>query len=186
MTEEARDVLLDQEYELVAVDELKVHPKNPNQGDVGAIIESIDVNGFFGALIVQLSTKFVLAGNHRLLAAMHHGVEEVPVIWVDVDDEQANRILIAEQHLARMGQNNEPMLAELLTQLAMSPTGLAGTGYDGDDLDAMLNMLNDDAPAKKKRERAESFNVSVRCETIEEQQQTLTKLLAQGFDARAR
>ena len=65
-------------YEMVPVGRLKVHPRNPRQGDVGAICESIQTNQFFGALVVQRSTCHVLAGNHRLLAAKQIGMVEVP------------------------------------------------------------------------------------------------------------
>jgi len=52
-------------YEEVALSRLKVHPQNANQGDFGAIQESVQENGFFGALTVQRSTGRILAGNHR-------------------------------------------------------------------------------------------------------------------------
>ncbi|WP_139806694.1 hypothetical protein [Deinococcus hopiensis] len=49
---------------LVPVSDLKPHPRNPNVGNVDVIAESIKVNGFYGALVVQKSTGYILKGNH--------------------------------------------------------------------------------------------------------------------------
>lgn len=65
--------LLPQRYEMRAVDSLQPHPQNANEGDVGAIVESIDENGFFGAVLVQASTGRILAGKHRWASAIERG-----------------------------------------------------------------------------------------------------------------
>jgi SAM-dependent methyltransferase len=58
------------EYAIVPVDSLETHPRNVNQGDIGAIYESIGANGFYGAIVAQKSTGRILAGNHRYQAAV--------------------------------------------------------------------------------------------------------------------
>lgn len=117
---------------------LNVHPDNPRQGDVGAIIQSIETNGWYGTLVAQVSTGNVLAGNHRLQAAIHCGLDRVPVHWVDVDDETATRILIADNRTSDLARNDDDVLAELLREIAVADDGLSGTGYDGEDLDRLL------------------------------------------------
>lgn len=136
-------VILNQTVATVAADALKTHPRNANQGDVGAIHESIVTNGFWGTIVAQRSTGYVLAGNHRLMAARQAGATEVPVAWVDVDDEAALRILLADNRTTRLGQDDPNVLATLLQELAVSDAGLAGTGYDGDDLDALIQGLQE-------------------------------------------
>ena len=116
------------------------HPSNPRQGDVGAIIQSIEANGWYGTLVAQISTGHVLAGNHRLQAAIHCGLDRVPVHWVDVDDDTAHRILLADNRTTDLATYDEHALADLLVE--MGKTGnLDGTGYDGDDLDDLLAEL---------------------------------------------
>jgi hypothetical protein len=90
-----------QEYELAPIESISPHPRNPNQGDVAAIRESIDVNGFYGACIVQKSTRFILAGEHRWRAEKEREQTHVPVLFVDVDDETALRILLADNGTRR-------------------------------------------------------------------------------------
>lgn len=64
----------------------------------------------------------------------------MPVIWVDVDDETAVRVLLADNRTNDVASYDNAVLAEILTELANGP-GLEGTGYDGDDLDQLLNDL---------------------------------------------
>ena len=120
--------------------DLTPHPSNPRQGDIGAIIQSIEANGWYGTLVAQISTGYVLAGNHRLQAARHCGIDRVPVHWVDVDDDTANRILLADNRTTDLATYDNSLLADLLVE--MGKTGnLEGTGYDGDDLDDLLADL---------------------------------------------
>lgn len=132
---------INESYESVGIDALKPHPKNPRQGDVGAIHHSIEVNGFYGAVVAQKTTGFILAGNHRWKAAREAGMTTVPVIWVDVDDDQALKILLADNRTNDLAAYNNEALAEILAGLANS-VGLEGTGYDGDDLDHLISGLS--------------------------------------------
>lgn len=118
-------VEFDQEYELVEVDRLKEHPQNPRRGVEDAIDESIEVNGWYGAVTAQKSTGYILAGNHRYRVAVRRGAEMVPTIWRDVDDETALRILLADNRTADLGEYDEELLTELLEGLET----LDGTGY---------------------------------------------------------
>lgn len=132
--------------ETVAVSKLREHPANPRQGDVGAVSQSIEANGFFGTLVVQRSSGYVLAGNHRLKAARALGMDALPVAYVDVDDERAMRILLADNRTSDLGDYDRDALADLLEHLASTDSGLSGTGYDGDALDEMLVDLGRAAP----------------------------------------
>ena len=92
MTETPTKAPINVEYELVPIQNLQKHPRNVNQGDTGAIYQSIEANGFYGALVVQKGTGYILAGNHRYDAAVQSGFTEVPVTWLDVDDDRAERL----------------------------------------------------------------------------------------------
>lgn len=142
--------VLNQKHELVALDRLAPHPKNPNVGDVASIEESISANGFYGTVVVQRSTGFILVGHHRFEAARNQGATEIPVTWVDVDDRAALRILLADNATAAKAHRDEEALAALLQEFAQDEGGLIGTGYDDGDYDALLAKLSDDLPASFK------------------------------------
>tara|TARA_Y100000004_G_scaffold120579_1_gene135539 strand:+ start:877 stop:1509 length:633 start_codon:yes stop_codon:yes gene_type:complete len=127
----------DNNIENVDPKSLEVHPDNPRQGDIGAIVTSIENNGWFGTLVAQRSTRQVLAGNHRLQAAIALEMQDVPVYWVDVDDAEAKRILLADNRVSDLATWDDTILVSLLESLA-NDDALLGSGYDGDDLDALL------------------------------------------------
>jgi ParB-like chromosome segregation protein Spo0J len=124
------------------IGELKAHPDNPRQGDISAIAGSIQKNGWYGTIVAQRSTGYVLAGNHRLMAAKSIGMETVPVYWVDVDDEQANRILLADNRASDLATYDDSALADILANLVDTDLGLTGTGFDDADLEALLFDLD--------------------------------------------
>lgn len=117
---------INQEYEVVPVDSICEHPDNPNVGDESVIDESLEANGWFGAVIVQKSTRLILAGNHRYRVAKRKGAKEIPVIFRDVDDETAKRILLVDNAAADKSHYDEEQLRGLLDSLE----SLEGTGFD--------------------------------------------------------
>ncbi len=56
---------LEQEARIVAIDSICPHERNVNQADLGALLQSVEANGFYGFIVVQKSTGKILAGNHR-------------------------------------------------------------------------------------------------------------------------
>lgn len=130
------------DVERVALSELTQHPANPRMGDVGAIAESIEANGFYGVVVAQRSTGRILAGNHRVRAAEVLGLTELPVIYLDVDDDRALRILLADNRTNDLASYDDAGLVDLLADLAQTQDGLTGTGYDGDVLDELLADLD--------------------------------------------
>lgn len=133
-------MLTPQEVRDTPITQLRHHPKNPRKGDVGAIAGSIRTNGFYGTIVAQQSTGFVLAGNHRLMAAKEEGLESLPVAWVDVDDAAALRILAADNRTSDLGAYDERLLADLLSEVS-NGGGIEGTGYVEADLDRLIASL---------------------------------------------
>lgn len=131
----------DLQVQYVGVEEIDPHPENANVGNLDAIVESIRINGYYSPMIVQSSTGYILAGNHRYQAAMALGYEMVPVIYVDVDDEEGKRIMVADNRTTRLGHDDDESLAALLTDLGDSEVGLLGTGFNQADLQTLQDHL---------------------------------------------
>lgn len=126
--------------ERVPIGDLTPHPENPRQGDVGAISESITRFGLYQPIVVQLSSRYILVGNHRWKAARALGMESMPVVYLDVDDITAKAILVADNRLSDIATYDDHALAELLQALA-AEDALEATGYDSEDLDRLLADL---------------------------------------------
>ena len=137
----ARARIVNADHEMVGVDNLTTHPGNPRRGDLAAVKASIEVNGFYGTIVAQRSTGYVLAGNHRLMAARELGMEQVPVVWVDCDDTRARAILAADNRTSELGGFDSEALAQLLESLRIEDA-LVGTGYDEGSISALISSLD--------------------------------------------
>jgi hypothetical protein len=127
--------------EAVPLGRLTPHPANPNQGDQGLLCELLDANGFAGAVLAQESTGILIDGETRWRVAQLTDMRTLPVIWCDVDDDTRDRLLAEYNESGRRGANNESKLVALLQGLAVTPRGLAGAAFDGDDLDDLVARL---------------------------------------------
>jgi ParB-like chromosome segregation protein Spo0J len=122
----------------IDIDEVHTHPRNVRQGDIGAICESLQSHGQYRAIVYQQSTKRILAGNHTWKAAKALGWTHIAATPVICDDQQALRILLADNKANDLATYDEPELIELLKQLADTETGLLGTLFDEDELDSLI------------------------------------------------
>lgn len=120
---------------------LKLHPNNPRRGDVPNIEESIEVNGFYGTVMAQSSTGLVVYGNHRLRAAIARGLTQLPTLWADLDDEQAERILLTDNGSSDLATNDERQLTAMLANLAATETGLKGSSWSVKQYEDLVRSL---------------------------------------------
>ena len=137
----------------VAPSVLRLYGRNPRKGNVGAVAASLKAHGQYRPIVANIGTHTgrsneVLAGNHTL-KAFRSLAERFPdderwnailVHWVDVDEDQAARIVLADNRTAEKGRYDNKVLAGLLESVADDLTGL---GYTAEDLDA-LNSVADD------------------------------------------
>lgn len=124
----------------VPIDSLTPYPGNPRRGDVDAIAQSITVNGVYKPIVVQKASSTILAGNHTWEAATRLGMETIDVVWADVDDAAAKRIVLADNRTSDLGLHHLEDLGDLLSSL----DDLTGTGYDATYLDGLLKQLHPD------------------------------------------
>jgi DNA modification methylase len=134
---------------------------NPKQHDLGEIVTSIRKRGFVELPAVDERTGKLVAGHGRIeaLAALKKdgaglpkGLKQdadgewlVPVLhgWASKDDADAKAYLVASNRLVEVGGWDDDALNQLLVSIASDggPDALLGTGFDGDDVDRILNEL---------------------------------------------
>ena len=137
----------EQHYEeCVELSRLRPAPVNPNRGDKETIWESISANGFFGAVLAwqppRRKTGSIIGGENRWRQAREHGLECIPVLWIDdiKNQEEADAILLVDNEAARRGANEPTQLVDLLAHL-QAQRGLLGTGYTDEGLGDLLATL---------------------------------------------
>ena len=138
-------------------------PDNPRDGDVGAISESLRRFGQQKPIVVQASSMRIVAGNHLWKAAKALRWTEIAANVVDLDDKDAEAFLIADNRTAELGAYDEDAMGRMLRKLAVEGN-LRGTGYDGDDVDALLRRLEKEGTKKVEPE------IAFREELLEEHQ----------------
>lgn len=130
----------------IPLSELKTYPGNARRGNVNAIAESLDAHGQYRALVVQRSTHRVLAGNHTFLSMQARGAKEALVHLVDVDDDEARRIVVVDNRTSDLAVDDADALSALLEKIRKDKTGsgLVGTGFNDADADDLLKRLQAD------------------------------------------
>lgn len=135
----------------VELDSLRLFPDNAREGDIGAICTSLQANGQYRPVVVNrreggaYGDMTILAGNHTVQAARALGWERIAATFVDVDDDTARRIVLVDNRSNDLASYDDAGLADLLASIMQDhgPSGLEGTGFDSDDLDALLADLAD-------------------------------------------
>ena len=139
--------------------QLNLFHKNPRKGDIPAIMASLRRHNQYKPITANVGTHTgraaeVLAGNHTLMAFRDLAEDEpadkrwqkVLVFWVDVDDDMAERIVVADNQTGRLGGFDEAELAELVAGFDGDVEGLGFTDADLDDLNAILEERADLPP----------------------------------------
>lgn len=171
------------QIERVPVGSLEFYPGNPRRGNVDAIAASLAENEQYAPIVVQRSTRYVLAGNHTLKAAISLGWPEIDVVLVDVDDKRARKILLSSNRIPELGDYDDQALAEVLAAL---DGDLGGTGWDVYDVDGLADKQGDDNPGDAPEDDVPAaFGVIVECDTEQQQARLLTRLDSEGFRVRA-
>ena len=142
-THQIRPELLALGFDAVPIDTLHTHPQNVRQGDVGAISQSLEHHGQYRPIGYQKSSRYIFAGNHTYMAAKALGWTHICAVALDYDDDETLRALINDNRSSDLASYDDAGLAELLTELAATDLGLAGTLYDADDLERLISDLNE-------------------------------------------
>jgi ParB-like chromosome segregation protein Spo0J len=130
--------VLVQSVESVSISSLTAYPSNPRRGDIDAIASSLKAHGQYRPVVVQSSTNFILAGNHTVKAAKKLGWKKIKIVRVDVDEQTARKIVLADNRITDLASYNEPLLKSLLTALPE----LDGTGFTSGELETLDRLIS--------------------------------------------
>lgn len=121
----------------VPVAELKEFPGNPRVGNVSVIAESLEANGQYRPIVVRKATNEVLTGNHTLKAARKLGWHTIDIVYVDVDEIEAKKIVLADNRSSDIGTYDMDKLAAVLQGIP----DVTGTGYTETDMKSLLSAV---------------------------------------------
>lgn len=125
----------------VKLSEIFPYYDNPrdNTNAVEPTKESIKRFGFVKPILVD-KAGVIIAGHTRYVAAYQLGMEFVPVVYSDMDDEKAKKYRILDNKLAEKSSFDEDQLLEELRRMKV-PTEMQAFFFE--DIDQMLNFSLD-------------------------------------------
>jgi DNA modification methylase len=141
----------------VPISELHLDPANPRRisdQEMESLTRSIREFGLVDPIIARREDKSVIGGHQRLLAARRLGLKQVPVVFVDLSQQQATLLNLALNRIS--GSWDQELLARLLTELKDIPeVDLSLSGFSEEELKMYLKGLE----SREKRDRLESFDL---------------------------
>lgn len=125
----------------VKLSEIFPYYDNPrdNTNAVEPTKESIKRFGFVKPILVD-KAGVIIAGHTRYVAAYQLGMEFVPVVYSDMDDEMAKKYRILDNKLAEKSSFDEDQLLEELRNMEV-PTDMQAFFFE--DINQMLNFSFD-------------------------------------------
>lgn len=129
---------------------------NPKDHDVGLMHELYTTFGFVAPVGINEANGQLLWGHGRIKTAMQRkaagdpppdrvvvrdGEWYLPVVrGISMDPEKGHRYVVADNRATERGGWEDKKLADALTEMA-AQGNIEETGYDGDDLDKLLEVL---------------------------------------------
>lgn len=116
--------------EWVAPDSLVPWSLNPRQRPTAQVVRelaaSIKAVGWGAPILARWKDRRILAGHTRQLAALELGLELVPVRFLDVTEDQARALALADNRLQERGRWDEERLGAVLRDLPEAARAWAG------------------------------------------------------------
>jgi len=124
----------------MGLSDLHEDPNNARLHDrrnLDAIANSLKKFGQVEPIVVQKSSKKVIAGNARLRVLREAGATEVDVVEVDLDDVDAAALSLALNRTAELGSWNDDALGRTLASLKTEGWSTDGIGWTEEEVRAL-------------------------------------------------
>ena len=130
------------DIETIKLSDLKEHPRNYKthpEDQLQHIISSIEEHGFYRNIVIAKDNT-ILAGHGVFQACQLMNKEEVPVIRLNIDHDstQALKVLTSDNEIQNLAKVDDRELSEILKDILDEDLDLAGTGFDQEQLSALI------------------------------------------------
>jgi DNA modification methylase len=148
-------------YKLVAIGDLKPHPKNPRRhtrAQIRAIAKSYKALGYNAPILVDRDGRIV-AGHGRWEAARLLGYTEVPVVFLDhLTEAKATAYMLADNKLTDRSTWDDNKIAIVLKELSdiALEFDIEATGFELPEIDFRIQSIED----PNKVEKADEFGLA--------------------------
>jgi ParB-like chromosome segregation protein Spo0J len=119
------------------------NPRN-NEEAIAKVARSIERFGFASPIVARTADGRIIAGHTRHAAAMSLGLRDVPVRFLDIDEQKASALALADNRLGEIATWDDEGLSAILEGLAAEDVDLDGLGWDESSLDELLGESSED------------------------------------------
>ena len=128
----------------VAIDKLIPWAANPRENDdaVAQVAKSIERFGWGAVILARRANGEIIAGHTRVRAAESLGLKKVPVRYLDISEDEAHALALADNRLGEIAAWSEGLM-DVLRDLE-GDVDLDGLGFTGSELSALLGPANYD------------------------------------------
>jgi len=107
------------------------NPRN-NEEAIAKVARSIQRFGFASPIVARTADGRIIAGHTRHAAAMSLGLRDVPVRFLDIDEQKASALALADNRLGEIAEWNDDGLATILAELEKGGVDLEDIGWSMD------------------------------------------------------
>lgn len=133
--------------EIVAADELKPNPLNPNihpQDQIELLAKILVKAGWRAPITVSNRSGMIVKGHGRLLAAKLAGLTSVPVDYQDYSsDEEEYADMIADNKIAEFSILDKKFIAEIFENYQFSDDDIILTGFNPEEFQDIYSAVDD-------------------------------------------
>lgn len=122
------------------IDEIKEHPNNPRvhpDSAIDKLTKSIETYGFINPIIIS-NDGILLAGHARKKASEKNNQAAVPALIVDLEGDEADGYLLADNRLQEDTKWEKNLLRRLFEDLGENDFNLELTGFDDKEIGSIL------------------------------------------------
>ena len=131
------------QVEYMDINELKPligNPREHTDRNINDITKSIKRFGWTNPIIVRKADNMIVAGHGRVEAAKNQGLEQVPVVYVDMSENDAKLYNITDNRTAETSEWDHAQLNTLIEELNGLPDiDIEDTGFYTHELEMMMN-----------------------------------------------
>lgn len=179
----------------VPIEDIELHPDNYRKGSMKRIQEGMVVHGFVAPIVIQESSGYVVAGNHRIKMARKlrknpklnpkkHDFDKIPAMIIDMDDDEAMDYLLLDNKSSDEAGADEALVAAILQK--RGDRDLAGTGYTPREAEVAIARAawqdDEDVVVKEKKTKsAKAKTGATKLETPSERVKKIEELKLRNF-----
>lgn len=169
-----------------APDQLLANPKNwrthpkEQQAALGGLLKEV---GVVQSVIVNKRTGYVVDGHARIGLAMKEGQKSIPVVYVDLSDEEEALVLATLDPIGALAGRDAAQLEALLQEVSTEDADLQQL------LDALIPQdlpEENGEPVQDEGDSAyqEQYGVIVMCRNAKEQEENYNHLVSMGYECK--